>query len=134
MKQIEKQRQERGEDIGSPSIGGGSGDSPSVDADGLHASLEEIADSFDVSAFKCTKCGLAHSHDTTKHRLSDDYDINEADVTDMEYNSVCHCGLQEAGRHGSDVGIDEADAAKKASRAPIPPEASREMNESFGSL
>jgi hypothetical protein len=136
MKQIKKQKQERDDGIGSggQSIGVGSAPSPSVDADELHASLEEIADSFDVSGFKCTKCGLAHTHDTTKHRLSDDYDIDEADVTDMEYNSVCHCGLQEAGRHGSDIGIDEQDAAKNASKAPIPPEASREMNESFGSL
>lgn len=106
----------------------------SVEASGLHETLSEIADTFDVTGFKCVKCGLAHMHDTTKHQLSKDFDISDEDSAYMEYNPVCHCGLQEAGRHGSDMGIDEGSAARTAGNAPIPPEASREMNEQFGSL
>lgn len=106
----------------------------SVDASGLQDTLHEIADSFDVTGFKCVKCNLAHSHDTTKHQLSKSFDISDEDAADMEYNSVCHCGLQEAARHGDDVGVDEQAAAHAASSAPIPPNVSREMNEAFGSI
>jgi hypothetical protein len=106
----------------------------SVDASGLQESLTEIADTFDVTGFKCVKCGLAHMHDTTKHQLSKDFDISDEDSAQAEYNPVCHCGVQEAGRHGSEMGVDEQSAASVADNAPIPPEASREMNEQFGSL
>lgn len=99
---------------------------------GLHDSLQEMADSFDVSGFKCVKCGLVHSHDTTKHRLSDTFDISESDAAMMEYDSVCHCGIQEAARRGNEVGIDEAEASRKAENAPIPPETSRKMDEELG--
>lgn len=133
MKQIEQQQVERvsiedNEFSIDMSLGA------SVEAPGLHDALHEIADTFDVTGFKCVKCGLAHMHDTTKHRLPDDFDISEDEAAGMTYNPVCHCGLQEAGRHGSDLGIDEADAAGKASNAPIPPEASRKMNDEFGTL
>lgn len=108
----------------------------SIETGGLQQSLSEIADEFDVTGFKCVKCGLAHMHDTTKHRLSDTdgFDVSEEDAASIEYNSVCHCGVQEAGRHGSDIGIDESKAASIAGNAPIPPEASREMDAQFGSL
>jgi len=109
--------------------------STSVEASGLQQSLDEVADSFDVSGFKCVKCGLVHMHDTTKHRLSDTFDgFDESDATSMEYNSVCHCGVQEAGRHGDDLGINEREAASIAEDAPIPPESSREMDEALGTL
>jgi len=133
MQQIEQQQVERvsvEEETFSVDVQPG----VSVDASGLQESLGEIADTFDVTGFKCVKCGLAHMHDTTKHQLSKDFDISDEDAAAMDYNSVCHCGLQEAGRHGSDVGIDESSAARAAGNAPIPPEASREMNEQFGSL
>lgn len=132
MKQIEQQVERVTVDERDISVDVDEG--ASVSADGLHDSLHEIADSFDVTGFKCVKCGLAHMHDTTKHRLSDDFDVDESIAADMTYNSVCHCGLQEAGRHGSDLGLDESEAARKAGSAPIPPEASREMNEQFGTL
>lgn len=106
----------------------------SIDTGDLQQSLSEIADDFDVTGFKCVKCGLAHMHDTTKHRLSDTFDVSDEDAASLDYNSVCHCGVQEAGRHGSDVGIDEGQAASIAGNAPIPPEASREMDAQFGSL
>ena len=133
MQQIEQQQVER-VSVDEHEISVDAELGASVEAPGLHESLHEIADSFDVTGFKCVKCGLAHMHDTTKHQLSKDFDISDEDAAAMEYNSVCHCGLQEAGRHGSDMGIDEASAAKVAGNAPIPPEASREMNEQFGSL
>lgn len=107
----------------------------SVSANGLQNELREIADSFDVTGFKCAKCNLAHMHDTTKHRLSDSFDsFDTDDVTDMNYNSVCHCGVQEAGRRGSDVGIDEGEASRIANDAPIPPESSRAMDDELGTL
>jgi hypothetical protein len=110
-------------------------DSSTVKADGLQSSLHELADSFDVTGFKCAKCGLAHMHDTTKHRLSDSFDsFDTDDVTDMEYNSVCHCGVQEAGRRGGDLGVDEGRAARIAGDAPIPPESSRTMDDELGTL
>lgn len=133
MQQIEQQQVER-VSVDEHGISVDAELGTSVEASGLHESLHEIADSFDVTGFKCVKCGLAHMHDTTKHQLSKDFDISDEDAADMEYNSVCHCGLQEAARHGSDMGIDEASAANVAGNAPIPPEASREMNEQFGSL
>lgn len=105
-----------------------------IDADGLQETLHEIADSFDVTGFKCVKCGLVHQHDTTKHRLSDSFDIDDSDTSDIEYNSVCHCGLQEAARHGDDFGVDEQDARSTASNAPIPPESSKELDEKFGTI
>jgi hypothetical protein len=101
-----------------------------VDANGLHESLAEIADTFDVTGFKCVKCGLAHMHDTTKHRLSDEFSaFDDSDAADMEYNSVCHCGPHEASIRGSEFGIDEGRAKNIADKAPIPPEESRAMGE-----
>lgn len=109
--------------------------SASVEAEGLHNSLSELADQFDVAGFKCVKCNLAHMHDTTKHRLSDSFDISESDAaTLVEYNGTCHCGLQEAARRGDEVGIDQDKAANKAGNAPIPPETTREMDEELGTL
>lgn len=105
----------------------------SVEASGLQDTLAEIADTFDVTGFKCVKCGLAHQHDTTKHQLSKTFDVSDSEAASMEYNSTCHCGAHEAGR-GSGPDIDTSKAADIASGAPIPPEASREMNEQFGSL
>jgi hypothetical protein len=105
-----------------------------VETGNLQSALGDIADSFDVTGFKCVQCGLAHMHDTTKHRLSDTFDVGDSEAASMKYNSVCHCGVQEAARNGGDIGIDEQKAASIASGAPIPPEASREMNESIGSL
>lgn len=102
-----------------------------IDAGDLHETLDTVADSFDVAGFKCVKCGLAHMHDTTKHRLSDTFDVSESDAAmQMDYNSVCHCGVQEASRRGSDAGIDEQEAASIAEEAPIPPEISRKMDRS----
>lgn len=103
-------------------------------AEELHSGLDEIADSFDVTGFKCAKCGLVHMHDTTKHRLSDTFDVDESIAGSTEYNSVCHCGVQAAARNGSEYGIDEESAAEIASNAPVPPEAATAMDEELGTL
>lgn len=133
MQQIEQEQVERISE-GERSISVDVERGATVDADGLQQSLAEVADTFDVTGFKCVKCGLTHMHDTMKHRLSDTFDISGEDSSSMDYNPTCHCGLQEAGRVGSEYGIDEGSAADKAGNAPIPPETSREMDEQLGSL
>lgn len=105
---------------------------PSVSVSGvqdLHQSLDEIADSFDVTGFKCPnpECGLAHMHDTTKHRLSDTFDVSESVATEMTFNPVCHCGVHEASLRGSEFGVDESRASRIAGDAPIPTETERAM-------
>lgn len=125
MQTIEQSQVER---VGEHSVEHDSG--ATIDVNGLHESLSEIADTFDVTGFKCVKCGLAHMHDTTKHRLSDEFDSFDAsDAADMEYNSVCHCGPHEASVRGSEFGINEGDASRIADKAPIPPEESRAIRE-----
>lgn len=109
---------------GEPTIdaGIGSGGSPTIEAESLHDSLGEMADGFDVTGFKCVKCGLVHMHDTMKHRLSDTFDIGENDAaTQFDYNSVCHCGVQEAAQSGDEHGIDQSRASDIADDAPVPP-------------
>lgn len=110
---------------------------PDVGVEGgaeLQAFLGDLADSFDVSGFKCAKCGLVHEHDTTKHRASDSFDMSDKEAASMEYLSTCHCGVQELGRRGSEYGVDEGQAASTAANAPIPDHAAREMNDKFGGL
>lgn len=99
-------------------------------AKALHSAIDSIADSFDVSGFKCTECGLAHMHDTTKHRASDSFDMSDEDAASMDYNANCHCGYNEAAHKGiADVSPDEA-----ARTAPIPDHTQREMKQEFGGL
>jgi hypothetical protein len=102
-----------------------------VEASGLHDSLEEVADSFDATGFKCPTCGLAHMHSTNKHRASDAFDISVETTAEMEYNPNCHCGVNELARRGSDFGIDESEATSTASHAPIPDSTTQEMNDRF---
>lgn len=87
----------------------------------LQASLGSLANSFNVRAFKCVKCGLAHEHDTVKHRVSDSFDISEEDAaTDMEFNSVCHCGYNEVAARGEQYGIGDGPTPDRAFRqAPV---------------
>lgn len=105
-----------------------------VEAAGLQSALDSVANGFNVRGFKCAKCGLAHMHSTNKHRASDSFSLSEDAAAGMEFNPNCHCGVQELGRHGSDYGVSESDAARTAGSAPIPDDAAREMNEAFGSL
>lgn len=111
-------------DVSATSIGG---------VDELHSTLDDVADSFDVTGFKCTQCGLAHMHDTTKHRLSDSFDVDESIAGDMEMGGGCHCGVHEMARRGSEFGIDESQADSIAGDAPIPPETQTMLDNEFGS-
>lgn len=109
-------------------------DGLTVEANGLQEDLTDAADTFDVTGFKCVKCNLVHMHDTTKHQLTDSFDVSADIASVMNYNSVCHCGPHEAARRGSDFGIDESSARSIAEGAPIPTDISREMDEEIGSL
>lgn len=106
----------------------------SVKANGLQKSLDTVADGLSVRGFKCAKCGLAHMHDTNKHRATDSFDMGDSEAADMEFNPNCHCGVQALARNGSDYGVDERSAATTARSAPVPDEATRELNAKFGSL
>ncbi len=99
-------------------------------AEQLHGALDEMADSFDVGGFKCAheECGLVHTHDTTKHRSSDDFDMSEEEAASMEANPNCHCGLGEVARRG----VSGAPSPSRAnSMAPIPSEMSRHLDSMF---
>ena len=103
-----------------------------VEADGLFDTLDDIASDYDVAGFKCVSCGLAHGHDTNKHRASDTFELGATEAaTSMDYNPNCHCGVQELARHGSDFGVDEAEASRIANDAPIPDEVAVQMNEKY---
>jgi len=106
----------------------------SVEAQGLHAALDSMAEGFDVTGFKCPTCGLAHMHDTNKHRATDSFSMSDDEAASMDYNPNCHCGVNELARRGSDFGVDESSAAGTASHAPIPDTTTQEMNARFGGM
>jgi hypothetical protein len=99
-------------------------------AEQLHAELDAMADSMDVTGFKCVheKCGLVHNHDTTKHRGGDSFDMSDDEAAQMEANSVCHCGLNEAAR----TGVEGAPSPSRANdMAPIPDSMTRHLESMF---
>lgn len=116
------------EGVTEPEVEVSAGETIAVEgADTLHAALDEAADGMDTRGFKCSKCGLAHSHDTNKHRVSDSSGVSESEAADMDWNPNCHCGYSEAAHRGiADVSPDRA-----ASQAPIPDETARAMAEQF---
>lgn len=106
----------------------------SVDAAGLHATLDEAASEMSVRDFRCTECGIAHGHSTNKHRATDTFDISLDSVTEMEFNPNCHCGANEMARRADEFGVDESKARSTASSAPIPDETVQQMNKLFGGV
>lgn len=99
-------------------------------ADQLHAELDAMADSMDVTGFKCVheQCGLVHNHDTTKHRGGDSFDMSEDEAAQMEANSVCHCGLNDAARSG----VEGAPSPSRANdMAPIPDSMTRHLEQTL---
>ena len=128
MKQIEKTELEQvQEEAEAPEVSV-EADAVSVEgSENLHASLDDAADGFDVSGFKCVKCGLAHMHDTTKHRTSDSADVSDSEAASMDYNPNCHCGYNEAAHKD----VVDASPQSAASTAPIPDETAREMQAQF---
>lgn len=117
------------EESGSPSVQVEA--DPSVEgASQLQGALGEIADSMDVSGFKCAheKCGLVHNHSTNKHRASDSFDMGDEDAASMEANPNCHCGLNELARTGG----DETPSPSRANdMAPIPDGMARHLDASL---
>lgn len=99
-------------------------------AETLHGALNEMADDFRASGFKCVHeaCGLVHNHDTTKHRASDSFGMGDDEAADMEFNPNCHCGLNELARRGH---ADAPSPSRANSMAPIPDSASRAMDSMF---
>lgn len=86
----------------------------------LEAEIDSTAESFRVSDFKCQACGLAHGHDTDKHRASDSFSLSHDEASEMNMNPNCHCGAHELAARGSDFGVDEGEASRVASGAPVP--------------
>lgn len=86
----------------------------------LAAELDSTAEGFSVSGFKCSNCGLAHGHDTDKHRASDSFALGHEDAGGMDANPNCHCGAHELAARGGDYGVDESSARSTASNAPVP--------------
>ncbi len=96
----------------------------------LQSALDEMADSMDVTGFKCVheQCGLVHNHDTTKHQGGDSFDMSDEEAAQMEFNSVCHCSLNEAAR----TGVDGAPSPSRAnSKAPVPNSVTRALDSMY---
>ena len=105
---------------------------PSAESEGvdeLVAEIEATADDFRVTDFKCAKCGLAHGHDTDKHRASDGFSMTHEEAADMEFNPNCHCGYNELAHRGrSEYGVRDSPSAECASdTAPVPSEVQRQL-------
>jgi hypothetical protein len=100
-------------------------------AEQLQASLDEIADSADVLGFKCVheKCGLVHNHDTTKHQAGDSFDMSDSEAASMDFNSVCHCSLNEVARRGDVSGAPSPDKANRM--APVPDSVTRALDSMY---
>jgi hypothetical protein len=93
----------------------------------LQSALNEMANGMDVTGFKCVheKCGLVHNHDTTKHQGGDSFDMSDEEAAQMEFNSTCHCSLNEAAR----TGVDGAPSPSKANdMAPVPDSVTRHLD------
>jgi hypothetical protein len=93
----------------------------------LEAELESTAGSFNVSGFKCTKCGLSHGHDTDKHRASDSFSMNHEQAGNMEFNSVCHCGVHSLAIGNGPDSVNTEAARGTAEEAPVPESVNRQL-------
>ena len=129
MKQITKSEMEQKQEQTS---------GPAIDVEGpqfsiegsrdLHATLDDAADDMSVRGFKCVKCGLAHMHDTNKHRASDSTSMSEDEAAEMEFNPNCHCGYNELAHRGAAYGVEDTPSpSQAASTAPIPDATRRQM-------
>lgn len=114
------------EDAGTPEVSV-SFDPETDQAQELQGMLEDAADSFTVTGFKCAheECGLVHGHATNKHRTSDSFDVSPAEASEMEANPNCHCGLNEAAHEGLQGAPDPTAANEKA---PIPESMSEHLS------
>lgn len=125
--ELAQDQRERAREVAEPDVdveldvGGGE------DVAELQSEIEMAAEGFRVSDFKCQKCGLAHGHDTDKHRASDTFELSHEEASDMEANPSCHCGPHELAHRGSEYGVDESKAASVARDAPVPESIKKEF-------
>lgn len=118
--ELAQDQRERAREVAEPDVeveldvGGGE------DVAELQSEIEMTADGFRVSDFKCQKCGLAHGHDTDKHRASDSFELSHEEAAEMEFNPNCHCGAHELAKRGEQFGVNSSSAASTARDAPVP--------------
>jgi len=105
-----------------------------IEANGLHAALDTMAEGFDVTGFKCPTCGLAHMHSTNKHRATDSFDMGSEESASYDTNPNCHCFVHEASRRADEMGIDKSKAQRIAEGAPVPDSLTQELNAKFGGV
>lgn len=93
----------------------------------LESEIEATAEGFSVRGFKCTKCGLAHGHDTDKHRASDSFGMNHEQAGAMEFNPNCHCGVHALAHGQGPDTVNRSDARSTADGAPVPESVQQEL-------
>lgn len=93
----------------------------------LEAEIEKTAEGFRVRGFKCTKCGLAHGHDTDKHRASDSFAMTHEEAGAMDFNPNCHCGAHALAHGRGPNSVDRAEARETAGKAPVPESVQRQL-------
>lgn len=93
----------------------------------LESEIEATAEGFSVRGFKCTKCGLAHGHDTDKHRASDSFAMNHEEAGAMEFNPNCHCGVHALAHGRGPNSVNRSDARSTADGAPVPESVQQEL-------
>lgn len=93
----------------------------------LEAEIEKTAERFRVRGFKCTKCGLAHGHDTDKHRASDSFAMTHEEAGAMEFNPNCHCGAHALASGRGPNSVDREEAHETAGKAPVPESVQRQL-------
>lgn len=70
-------------------------------APGLADALAEAKDtvqSFSVSGFECSVCGLNHSHSDSKHDIRSAFSVTDEFAEGMKFSPFCHCGVSELAR------------------------------------
>jgi hypothetical protein len=66
-------------------------------ADAL-SEAKETAQTFSVSGFECSVCGLNHSHSDNKHDIRDIFNVTTEFAEEMKFSPFCHCGVSELAR------------------------------------
>jgi hypothetical protein len=93
----------------------------------LEAEIEATAEGFSVRGFKCTKCGLAHGHDTDKHRASDTFAMTHDEAGQMDFNPNCHCGAHALAHGRGPNSVNRSEARATADSAPVPESVQQEL-------
>jgi hypothetical protein len=127
--ELKHEQRERAREVGKREVEVGVEVGSNESLEALQSEIESGANGLKVTDFKCQACGLAHGHDTDKHRASDSFSLSHDEAAQMEgANPNCHCGAHYLAKHGSDFGVDESDAASVASGAPVPESVQKRFN------